>query len=309
MIFHDKCPICSHSEIVLISEKDRTGLPVNNYICEGCGVIFKNPVLNKQAAVFHYQNISALLRGKKLDSLSIEQLFYERVERFGRPRYQFVLSNISKIEKTEPIVEVGCYDGANLLPWKEAGYQTIGIDIDTSSFSVGRSKGLELIEGTLETLLSMNLRSAKLLILSHVIEHLTDPRDDLDKIRRIIAPDGFLFIELPGIRGNSGMNLLSFMDVEHNFSFDLYSLTRLLAMCHFERLYGDEFIRAVFRPSSKAKLPQNRSDLLGFLDSIERSYRSSLFRSCYQFKLFLMNYVMFPIDDIVSIPRIFLKRL
>src|SRR3989338_3789318 len=62
--YHDKCVICNSDQAILIAAKERRGLPVNIYLCENCGVLFKNPVLNEKAAQRHYEEISYFLRGK-----------------------------------------------------------------------------------------------------------------------------------------------------------------------------------------------------------------------------------------------------
>ena len=67
----------------MISTKERRGL-LNIYLCENCGVLFKNPVLNEKAAQRHYEEISYFLRGKTYTLDNLEMLFQERVNQFAK---------------------------------------------------------------------------------------------------------------------------------------------------------------------------------------------------------------------------------
>ena len=134
------CPLCSGNNFKLIARKDRRGLPVDNYLCEMCGVIFKNPILNQKSTKIHYDQYSARLRGKELTKKDIENLFYKRVATFAHNRFNFIQENVPDLKQSDLIAEIGCFDGANLLPWKEAGHETIGVDLDDSCFLPGNSE-------------------------------------------------------------------------------------------------------------------------------------------------------------------------
>jgi 2-polyprenyl-3-methyl-5-hydroxy-6-metoxy-1,4-benzoquinol methylase len=67
----------------------------------------------------------------------------------------------------------------------------IGIETDTSCHPSLQKKGVTLLNS------STALPPLDLVILSHVLEHVTDPRGLLEKIRASLKPFGLVFIEVP----------------------------------------------------------------------------------------------------------------
>ena len=120
-------------------------------------------------------------------------LFQERVNQFAAKRYELLKSKV-RVEKGDLIVEVGCNDGANLVPWNNAGYEVIGFDWDNTLLEFGRKKGLRLLKGDVSLLTSLKLKP-KLIILSHVLEHLKDPIAELKKYAKLLKTNGYIFIE------------------------------------------------------------------------------------------------------------------
>jgi len=239
-----KCPYCGHDAFRKISETDRRGLPSDVVICEKCGGCFKSAILDDEANAFHYENISYMLRGKTSDRHAMESLFQERVRKLARPRFNFINNFVELTPGHDLIAEFGCNDGANLVPWKEKGFDTIGIDLDPAIIEFGRSKGLDLACGDFLNY-DFSGKRPGLVILSHMLEHVADIDLVLQKLRGIISPDGYLFIESPGIRVHGLGNALAYFDIEHNYNFDLASLRRLLTARSFNNIYEDEYIRVI----------------------------------------------------------------
>ncbi len=107
-----------------------------------------------------------------------------------------------------------------------------------------------------------------LVLISHVLEHLADPRQELTAIRQVLKPGGALFIEVPNRSGNISLPIDD--NRAHIHFFNAASLTRLLAACGFEAIsvatgarldarYADS-LRLVARPFSP---PAWEPDLLG----------------------------------------------
>ena len=59
-----------------------------------------------------------------------------------------------------------------------------------------RDQGLDGMEGMLETS-DLAKESLDMIVSSHVVEHLRDPRDTLARWRDLLAPEGLLFTEIP----------------------------------------------------------------------------------------------------------------
>jgi hypothetical protein len=64
-------------------------------------------------------------------------------------------------------------------------------------------------------------------------------------LRSVAGSKGKVFIEVPGARVHGIRKPLSGFDVEHNYYFDLGSLSGVLEKNGFSKDYGDEFIRVM----------------------------------------------------------------
>lgn len=264
----DTCPFCAASDFMKISERDSRGLPTEIVSCDGCGGCFKSSTMNPEATRFHYEKISYVLRGKELSESSIEKLFKERVSSFAYPRYNFIRHFIRLDPSRDLIAEFGCGDGANLVPWKREGFDVLGMEFDTRMVEFGGNKGLRLLAEDFMTY-DFSKKRPKLVILSHFLEHVSDLGAVLKRLHSILDPHGYLFVEVPGTRVQGLGKPLSIFDVEHNYYFDLGSLSGALRKNSFDIVYGDEYIRILCRPidvpiSAMRQMPsrQRLSDLL-----------------------------------------------
>ncbi len=310
-IYHDKCAICNSDQAILIAAKERRGLPANIYLCKDCGILFKNPVLNEKAAQRHYEEISYFLRGKTYSIDKLELLFQKRVKQFATKRYELLTSKIS-FEKGDLIVEIGCNDGANLAPWHNAGYEVIGFDWDDTLLEFGRKKGLRLLKGDASLLTSLKLRP-KLIILSHVLEHLKDPIAELKSYRVLLEPDGYIFIEVPGIK-EWCKDFLDYFDIEHNFYFNLEVLKRISIQCGYSLEYSDEHIQMIIQGKNAEANDTyivNEKKLINMncLRKIEDEYRNNIKYFIKKFRFLLINYFLLPVDDWIPIPNFILSLL
>jgi len=253
----DSCPYCGAKEFTKISEADGKGLPAEIVICDSCGGCFKSKILDPEANRFHYEKISYMLRGKYPSKQAIEKLFAQRVIEFGYPRYYFIRHIVDLKAGRDMIMELGCGDGANLLPWKDNGFQVAGIEFNSKMEEFGENNGLKILSGDF---MDMDLGKMKprLIILSHFLEHVSDINAVLKKIYGMLAPEGYLFIEVPGIRGQGLGKPLNSFDVEHNYYFDLKALSGVLEKHSFRIAYSDEYIRMVCGAGigTSAKAPQ-----------------------------------------------------
>jgi len=83
------------------------------------------------------------------------------------------------------VVEVGCGSGGILDVFRAHGAEVLGVDLAPSRLAYGRSRGLDLREGTLATLELP--RAPELVIYAHVLEHVLEPQAELERIRDVLA--------------------------------------------------------------------------------------------------------------------------
>lgn len=269
------CPICHSIEFDPIAEQDRYGLHFPVVICQGCGLVQTNPRMT-QASYDEFYNVEyrRLYEGSATPTAGSFALQYER----GKQLFHSIAHFFTRPPAEYFVLEVGCGSGGVVKYFQEQGCRIKGIDLGEEHLVHGRETyGLDLTPGTLADL-ELEL-APDLIIYSHVMEHILDPVAELALVRRHLAPDGLLCIEVPGVyfvqHAYDG-DFLRMLQNAHTFHFTLQSLTNLLGMNGFVRLTGDELVRAVFTPAQNGMgapgLVNEAERVADFLRTLEAEY-------------------------------------
>jgi SAM-dependent methyltransferase len=96
------------------------------------------------------------------------------------------------------VLDVGCGNGSFLVTMAGAGWDVEGVDPDARAVASGRSHGLQLHEGTIESFASPPSRFDAI-TMNHVFEHLPSPRETLARCRFLLHPRGVLWIATPNV--------------------------------------------------------------------------------------------------------------
>lgn len=106
------------------------------------------------------------------------------------------------VEAGMNILEIGCGDGGNLLPFSEMGCNTIGVDIATSRikdaktfFEAVHAKGVFIAH---DIFLLKDLEESFDIIICHdVFEHIADKERFLSNLSKYLKPQGIVFMSFP----------------------------------------------------------------------------------------------------------------
>jgi 2-polyprenyl-3-methyl-5-hydroxy-6-metoxy-1,4-benzoquinol methylase len=154
------------------------------------------------------------------------------------------------------LLDVGCGNGQPLQRFAQAGWTAVGIDTDVEAVAAACSFGLDARAGSLK---AQNFpdQHFDLILMSHVIEHVADPVDELNECRRVLKRSGSLVIATPNARGLGhrvfGRHWLGLETPRHLQVFTPGALTRLLAMSGFrpERVRTDAVAAANWMVASR----------------------------------------------------------
>lgn len=94
------------------------------------------------------------------------------------------------------VLDVGCGDGTIIRSLDEQGWQAEGVDPDEVVVAGLQTRGVKVSGGTLEDQ-EFPTSSFDAVTMSHVIEHVHDPRRLLQECRRVLRPEGYLSIVTP----------------------------------------------------------------------------------------------------------------
>jgi len=131
------------------------------------------------------------------DNYPEEEIVYNTVS--GKLRYSFIENNFSKF-LSPPFLDIGCGGGEYL---KNRNFLSFGIDIGLSSLLRAKVHAPQaiLVQTDAQSLSCFKDESFSSILISEVIEHLTEPEKMLQAVSNIMKKDGFLIITCPNYRG------------------------------------------------------------------------------------------------------------
>ncbi len=101
------------------------------------------------------------------------------------------------------VLDVGHGDARFLRFVREIGYQAAGVEIDPKAVAQAKSDGLDVHQGDIDSALQIwGEASFDFITLSHVIEHVHEPRHVIAVANRLLRPSGRLWIECPNPASN-----------------------------------------------------------------------------------------------------------
>lgn len=130
-----------------------------------------------------------------------ERSFTDRLKMWMYQRR--VMALLRRLAKTGPIrvLDVGCGDG-RLLDWYAASragdrLETHGIEMNEAAAAIASRRGHRVVTGRFEVDRELEAGSFDLILASHVIEHVDDPRQFASRAAELLAPGGLFVVATP----------------------------------------------------------------------------------------------------------------
>lgn len=165
---------------------------------------------------------------------------------FRRFAREFLLR---RIDANMTVLDLGCHSGDVGRAIAAKAYEVVGVDHDAGAIAKAKAmqnpSNLSFFHTDALEFLRSNTKRFDLLVLSHILEHLDEPKEFLMSFREFFS---FIYIELPDFdktylnqyRLKLGAKL-NYTDDDHVTEFDRYELGDLLISC------GIEVIEAEYR--------------------------------------------------------------
>ncbi len=266
------CPVCSSDRRELLHQglKDRVFFCAPGewtmYRCKECGSAYLDPRPNPETIGLAYSNyfthnfnsredLSNLSLGYRIRRILANGYLNHR---FGTnyypdsslgilaailfPKKRAVLDRTGRNlpENTRgKLLDIGCGDGSFLELAKRSGWEVVGVDPDQEAVKVGLKGGLDVRHGDV-SILDPSKEQFDGITMSHVIEHVHDPRSILHSCYQLLKHGGWLWIETPnlGAQGHTryGANYLHLDPPRHLVLFIRNSLQYILEKAGFQRI-------------------------------------------------------------------------
>ena len=193
--------------------------------CPSCGIVFLFPQPHESQLASYYDETYYGEDRKKF--LSALQIAIDGLNSWKWRKLQRLL------HPTGRMLDIGCGRGTLVKQARNAGYEAYGLERESP---VGHS-----VPGILyKSLPECHFPDGhfQLVVLWHVLEHLSDPVSTLREINRVLAPGGWLSVAVPNYGGAqakaSGANWFHLDLPRHLWHFRPESLERLLLGCGFQ---------------------------------------------------------------------------
>lgn len=162
------------------------------YKCKQCGLIFLNPMLtaselDKCYSETYYSYVNFMKKDKRswfkklYDKITLEKMYTP-----GLPR-------------KAKILDIGCGSGKWLYDMKQKGYIVSGCEVSETAAKTGKeTAGIDIFPGQL---IDSNYKSKNFdyIRMHHSFEHIYNPNETLQEIKRILKDNGRLYIAVPNI--------------------------------------------------------------------------------------------------------------
>lgn len=196
------CPLCQSHQLSSYEKQSHLGLPVSLKQCRNCQFIIQSPKMGDASLNIFYEKyyrkhfMSRTQRQRHCETL------FERGKRRGKGFFEFIEN--ARVQPYPSVIEIGCSYGGTLSFLKQCGYDILGCDKDPFAISYGVSLGLNLKLGSLHEIRN---NKAGLVILSHVLEHVSNPIDFIRDVKNLLLEKGFLLVQVPHFMGKANRSI------------------------------------------------------------------------------------------------------
>ncbi|MFB6257069.1 MAG: class I SAM-dependent methyltransferase [Flavobacteriales bacterium] len=196
-----QCPICNSAEqAFFLSCKDHTvsGEHFDIQECSNCRFRYTDPRPAEESIGDYYESEAYISHSNKTKG-PIDALYKVARQYTVRKKHRTVRRSAENLPLT--ILDHGCGTGEFLAQCQKKGWQVHGLEPDEGA----RQQATELLGGNVDppdTLNALPSESFSIITLWHVLEHVPRLQETVRELKRVLRPEGTLFIAVPNCSSN-----------------------------------------------------------------------------------------------------------
>ena len=222
------CPLCGSAGVEAIVRADCTRHPLHHPVlppsidwmkCRDCQHVFTNGYFSPEA-------LAVVFRAPHQSQTPGHD--FERQRHFSAR----IVEKVARHASIGPWLDVGFGNGSLLFTAQEWGFDPVGLDLREASVSLMRELGYEAHCVELEAFTPD--KAFSVISMADVLENAPYPKQFLQSARRLLAPDGVLFLSMPSydspawrLLDRAGANPY-WVELEHYHNFSRQRLYELL---------------------------------------------------------------------------------
>lgn len=182
-----ECPVCNKKGVHIYlsgAQSVYSDKPYDIFHCKNCEHYFTNPLPDAKTLNNIYAN--------KYSYAAHSIIIPEKKMRAGR--YANYIANLD----VRSVLEIGCMHGLLLVELERNGIKASGIELDSDAVKHCQNLSLDVSQSSLEDFAKK--RGAKkydAIVMSHVLEHIVEPKKQLDLLKKRLSKNGYLIIIVP----------------------------------------------------------------------------------------------------------------
>lgn len=209
---HVSCIVCESTKINELKAYKENRLVK----CQNCSLIFTEKIPTKEELLSYYDQ-----------DYSITSYFSP----ITKKRFETLLDQFEPYRNTNRILDTGCGHGFFLEVAKARGWEVHGTELSDKAIANCESKGIQMHKGTIKNN-SYEDNFFDVIVSIEFIEHINHPREYAKQLKRIVRPNGQVYITTPNFNSLLRFKLKSEYDVisypNHLIYFTKKTLKRLM---------------------------------------------------------------------------------
>ena len=193
------CPICNGDRFSpFITCKDYTVSQESFHIvsCQNCGFKFTNP-RPSPSEIGSYYKAEEYVSHTDTKKGIVNKVYHAVRNRTTQQKFELVKSHMNG----NALLDIGCGTGFFLNYCKQQGLDVLGLEPDADARDlVKKNHGIDALP--IDELKNLPDNSRDAISLWHVLEHVLYLKEDAAEFKRVLKPDGTLFIAVPNCSSN-----------------------------------------------------------------------------------------------------------
>ncbi len=232
---NEHCPLCHSSRSQIWANLDK--YPVAK--CLDCSFVFtKNINHDELLKLYQQENYYTEQGGSGFHVTESNSEIIDSSDDSYFKKYRLRPAfNLLKDQSKIRYLDIGCSAGHMLQIAKDMGWKAKGIEISPVAVEFGKKQGLDIVQSTVDEY-DFSPNSFDLISMFHVLEHVFYPKQELEKIKGALSPEGLLIIEVPNISSLPALIRKStwkgLLVPYHLWHFNKFTLPKLLGDAGFD---------------------------------------------------------------------------
>ena len=273
--------LCGEENDIILSLTDRHLVNFIVVVCKICGLIrAKDYFTNEDIKDFYINFYRTDAYNENYKAVSPNDLFDIQKR---ESKFKYDLLNEYKIKPLNKlkIIDLGGGVGGVLDHFSNDNKKYL-FDFFDPYLNFAKTKGIKSVKGGLD----MVDFKADIIILSHVIEHWSDFKNEIQKLINIQKKNETLnYIEFPGVdsikKGRRGGDVLGDLHIPHVYYFTSYVFENIMNRYGFDKIYSDTLVKSIYVYSG------NKKGLINYYKTVkhdlicaEKTRRFQILKNC-----------------------------